>query len=355
MEKYGVIMAGGGGTRFWPLSRRKNPKQLLKLDGKDYMINSSIKRLQGCLPKDHILIVTNSAQAEKMRKITEDYVEEDNILIEPCGKNTAACIGYAAIKLMRKYGDGVMVITPSDAYIKNVTEFQNVLKKAVNAAEKNDTLVTIGIKPHFPATGYGYIRYDKSGTEIEKKVREFKEKPDTDTAKRFFESGEYLWNSGIFVWKISTILNKFRELLPELNNQLMQIYESMGSEREKQEIERIYPEMQSISIDYGIMEKTDHVVVIPAEFGWSDVGSWDTMDALYQPDENGNIMIGSSLSIDSACCTGYSPNKMLVTLGLDNVVIVDTEDAIMVCSKDRVQDIRKIVDELKHMGRDDLL
>ena len=213
MQVYGVIMAGGGGTRFWPLSRREEPKQLLNLSGKDLMINETIDRIAGVADKKDIFIVTNEAQMPKMEKAVEGRVARDHILAEPAARNTAACIGYAAMEILKKYGDGIMCVFPSDHFVKNQEEFTRILGLAVEAAEREDKLITLGITPTFPSTGYGYIRFDRSAPGVAKQVLEFKEKPDEETAKRYLASGEYSWNSGMFVWKASTILEKFKELL----------------------------------------------------------------------------------------------------------------------------------------------
>ena len=239
MKIYGVIMAGGGGTRFWPLSRQTTPKQLLNLSGKDLMVNEAIDRLSKTASKDDIFIVTNEAQVSKMLQATKGRVKRNHILSEPSARNTAACIGYAAMEIVKKYGDGIMVITPSDAYIKNEEEFTRVLGLAVRAAEKNDALVTVGITPTFAATGYGYIKFQKSGEEV-LKVLEFKEKPDEQTARKYVDSGEYVWNSGMFIWKASTILKNFEKYLPNIYSDLVKIGNAMDTSEEFNVIDKIY-------------------------------------------------------------------------------------------------------------------
>ena len=352
---YGVIMAGGGGTRFWPLSRQSEPKQLLNLSGKNLMINETIDRITSVIPKKDIFIVTNKNQVDKMREATSARIATDHILAEPAARNTAACIGYAAIEIIKKYGDGVMCIFPSDHYIKDEMTFANTLQKAIVVAENTDSLLTIGITPNFPSTGYGYIKYDKSSTESCYEVVEFKEKPDYDTAKAYVDSGEYAWNSGMFVWRASVILEKFKIHLPSLYADLMVMAETMNTNKEYDVIDEIYPKLESISIDYGIMEKSQNVKVIPAEFGWSDVGSWDSLGVLYDEDENGNISNGEYLGIDSNNCIVYAKNKLVATVGVSDIVVVETDDAIMVCPKDKAQDVKKIVDELKLRGKDQYL
>lgn len=354
MKIYGVIMAGGGGTRFWPLSRQTTPKQLLNLSGKDLMVNEAIDRLSKTASKDDIFIVTNKTQVAKMLEATNGRIQKNHILSEPSARNTSACIGYAAMEIVKKYGDGIMVITPSDAYIKNETEFTRILGIAVKAAEEKDALVTVGITPTFAATGYGYIKFQKSGENV-LKVLEFKEKPDEATAKKYVESGEYVWNSGMFIWKASTILQKFEKYLPEIYADLQKIGDAMNTADELKVIEEIYPKINSISVDYGIMEKADDVFVVPGEFGWNDVGSFDMLGVLHEGDEKGNIKIGDQINIDSKNCITYSSGRLVATIGLENVVVIETGDAVLVCDKNKVQDVKKVVEQLKKDGRNELL
>ena len=354
MKTYGVIMAGGGGTRFWPLSRHEVPKQLLNLSGKDKMINETIDRVATLAKKEDIFVVTNVDQVPGMKEATKGRLREDHILSEPSARNTAACIGYAAFEIVKKYGDGVMCIFPSDHFIKDEAAFTRILKEAIKVAE-NDSLVTLGITPTFPSTGYGYIKFDKSETTLDKKVVEFKEKPDEETAKSYVSSGEYSWNSGMFVWKASLILEEMKELLPDVYAPLDKIGNALGADNEKQVIDDVYPQIPSISIDYGIMEKSDKVRVISAEMGWNDVGSWDNLGVLYDEDSNGNITAGDFLGIDTKNCITYSGKRLITTIGVEDLIIVETEDAVMVIDKSKAQDVKKIVDKLKEQGRDELL
>lgn len=347
-------MAGGGGTRFWPLSRKQTPKQLLNLSGKEIMVNETIDRLSQVTEKDKIFIVTNASQVKKMKEVTAGRILPERILSEPSARNTSACIGYAAIEIIKKYGDGIMVITPSDAYIKNNREYAVVLRKAMKEAENTDNLITIGINPTFPATGYGYIHFKKTGKEAERVIK-FVEKPNLETAEKYVASGEYVWNSGIFVWKASVILNKFKEFLPDVYADLLKIANGFGTADEEKILNEVYPSIRSVSIDYGIMEKSSDIEVVPGEFGWNDVGSWDMLGVLHQSDSDGNIKVGNTLAIDTKDSIIYSSGKLVATVGVDDVIIVETPDAIMVCSKDRAQDVKKIVDELKISGREELL
>lgn len=354
MKTYGVIMAGGGGTRFWPLSRHEVPKQLLNLSGKEKMINETIDRVATIASKEDIFVVTNVDQVPGMKEATEGRLKEDHILSEPSARNTAACIGYAALEIVKKYGDGIMCIFPSDHFIKDEEAFTKILKEAISVAEKG-SLVTLGITPTFPSTGYGYIKFDKGEMTLDKKVVEFKEKPDEETARAYVESGEYSWNSGMFVWQASVILDEFKKLLPDVYSCLEKIGDALGTTEEEAVINKIYPTIPSISIDYGIMEKSDKVRVISAEMGWNDVGSWDNLGVLYNEDSNGNITAGDFLGIDTKNCITYSGKRLISTIGVEDLIIVETDDAIMVIDKNRAQDVKKIVDELKKQGRSELL
>ena len=358
MNNYGVIMAGGGGTRFWPLSRNKTPKQLLNLSGKELMVNEAVERMATAIDKRNIFIVTSAIQAEAMITATEGRVFPQNILAEPAARNTAACIGYAAMEILRKYGDGVMIITPADHYIENVPALTTIFKTALQTAEKENKLVTIGLKPTFPSTGFGYIKYDAYKQGAVKPVIEFREKPDEETAKRYVESGEYAWNSGMFIWKASLILEKLKEYVPDIYQDLETIGKSMNTPREQEVLHTVYPSIRKISIDYAVMEPSaakGEVLVIPGDCGWNDVGSWDMMDILHTPDEKGNVLLGDVTAINTRDAVVYSSGRKVAVLDVENIVIVETPDAVMVCPKDKAQDVKKIVDALAEAGRKELL
>lgn len=363
MKNYGVIMAGGGGTRFWPLSRKERPKQLLNLSGKEIMVNETIDRVAKSVNMEDIFIVTNVSQAPLMQEETKTRLSKDHILAEPAARNTAACIGYAAMEIVKKYEDGIMCILPSDAFIKDEAEFKRVIDGAIAAATDTDKLITIGIKPTFPATGYGYIKgKSDSKTEIpsykEKtylEVEEFVEKPDLETAKSYLAEGNYMWNSGMFIWKASTILKKFEALLPDIYACLVEIGDEMGTESEQEVINRVYPVIPKISIDYGIMERSSDVLVLEGDFGWNDVGSLDMLHIMKDADENGNVLYGDQINIDSHNCISYGTDKLVATIGVDNLIIVQTKDAILVCDKDHAQDVKKVVDLLQEQGREEYL
>lgn len=354
MNYYGVIMAGGGGERFWPLSRRECPKQFLNLTGREIMVNEALKRLTGPCEKEKLFVVTNALQAQKMKTLTREYLPEGNILVEPVGRNTAACIGYAAVSLLKKFGDGVMIVTPSDAYIRDEKEFQRVTFLAAKAAEESDAVVTVGISPTFPSTGYGYLSYELSAEEV-KRVLRFVEKPDLKTAEGYLKQGNYLWNSGMFFFRISHILGLYRKFLPELYEGLQKIGKAIGTSEEEKRVSEIYPTLQSISVDFGIMEKAEVIYVVPGDFGWSDLGSFEALSSVYAPDADGNILLGDTCLRDVNDCVILSKKKLVAAIGVQNLIVVETDDALLICAKDRAQEIKKTVEMLRARGREDLL
>lgn len=354
MDTFGIILAGGGGERFWPLSRRETPKQFLNLSGKEVMVNETIDRLSRVCPKKNLFIVTNIHQAERMRKVTEKRLKAEQILAEPASRNTVACIGYAAERIVKTAGDGIMVISPSDAYIKDTDAYAETLEFAKRTAEETDRLVTVGIAPTFPATGYGYIRFKKSENRA-KEVLRFVEKPPYKRAKKYVSSGEYVWNSGMFLWKASVILQKYKQYIPDVYDLLTGIGDAIGTAEEREVLEDLYPRIRSVSIDYAIMEKSRDILVVPAEFGWSDVGCWDMLSALYGTDADGNVIVSDHLGEDTRDCIVYSRKKFVATVGVKGLIIVDTPDALLICDKKRAQDVKKIVEDLRQRGREELL
>lgn len=355
MNAYAVIMAGGGGTRFWPLSRVSEPKQLLNLSGKDVMINETIARVKKVVSDENsVYVVTNAAQAGKTVAITKGKIPPVNVLSEPLAKNTAACIGYAAAKILKERGDGVIIVTPSDAYVKNEEKYAELLRSAVSAAESEDCIVTVGVVPTFPATGYGYIKYEISDNPV-KSVISFVEKPDEKTAGKYLESGDYVWNCGVFVWKASVIMDNIKKYLPELYDGLMRIYAAVGTPEEAKTVSEVYPALPSVSIDYGVMEKAENIKVVTGEFGWNDVGSWDMMGVLHRADENRNVIVGDAVVCGTKNSTIYSSGRTIAVLGMDGVVVAETPDAVLVCPREKAQDIKKIIESLKASGRTELL
>ena len=354
-----VIMAGGKGERFWPRSRVKLPKQFLSLtdDGKS-MIQHTVERLKKILNIENIFVVTNYSYVNLVIEQLPD-IPIKNILVEPESKNTAPCIGLAAIHIRKKYKNSKMIVLPSDHLIKFNELFIDTLEIGLEAIEKNDNIITIGITPTYPETGYGYINF-KRNTSINKikniyEVIKFVEKPNFKKAKQYINTGEYLWNSGIFIWNTDTILKCFEEFTPEIYKGLVQIEKFINTESYEKTLKEEYIKFHATSIDYAIMEKVKSIYVIPGNFGWDDVGSWLSLERIKEADNNGNIILGNIIKIKTSNSIIQGSNKLIATVGLDNIIIIDTEDALLVCNKAHTQDIKEIVEKLKSNGMIDYL
>lgn len=332
---YAVVMAGGSGERFWPKSRKKCPKQLLPIVSKYSMLQETISRLKDFVPNKRIMIVTNKVQVAAVRKQVP-FLPHKNIIIEPVSKNTAPCIGVAARIIAKKDSNAVMVVLPADHSIKDVSKFQKDIKKACALALKKNVLVTLGIKPRGPHTGYGYIQKDtKIGVSVYT-VKKFAEKPNIETAKKYVRSGEYLWNSGMFIWSAQTILNEMQIYLPELYELCM-----------KYSSDTVYQKAENISIDYAVMEKTRCAVVLEAGFDWDDVGSWSALDTQREKDENGNIIDGDVVYKDVRNSIIMTDNVLIAVVGMSDIVAVAEKNAILICPKDKAEDVKHIVAILK--------
>jgi Mannose-1-phosphate guanylyltransferase len=356
MDIFSVILAGGGGTRFWPLSRQSMPKQLLNLSGRDVMINETLRRCEGVIPFENTYIVTNQTQLDPMRKLLTDGVPRENILVEPMPRNTAPCVLYAALRICREFGDCVLCVFPSDHYIEEEERFRAVLRNAAEAAQTQDTILTIGIETRYPSTGYGYIK--KAGNPDRFSayaVERFEEKPDAEKAEAFCKSADYFWNSGMFVFKASVIIEAFKRYLPKYYGRMLPLINHMSPYEEANTLKTVYQALEPISLDYGIMERADNLAVIPGDFGWSDLGSWDALGSVLPPDENDNLIKAEHVCVDTSDCIIYGDKKLIATVGLSNVVIVDSRNAILVCDKEKAQDVRKVVEKLKVQGNYELL
>lgn len=354
-----LIMAGGAGTRFWPLSRKENPKQFLNLTNQNMsMLQCTVARVKEMVEIERVFIATNNLYVDKISEQLPELPEE-NIIVEPCKRNTAPCIGLASLYIERKYPESTMVVLPSDHVVEDTESFKNILNSAASYANKGEKIVTLGIKPDKPETGYGYIHLGDKVQEVENnsifKVKEFTEKPNIEKATRFFEDGNYYWNSGMFVWKTETILNKLKEHLPDIYNNLKEITKSIGEPDEGEVIDKKFSCMNNISIDYGVLEKEEEIFVIPANFGWNDVGSWTALSEINEKDEANNLINSDYVGIDTNDSIIYSEDKLVTSIGIDNLIIVNTEDAILVCNKDNAQDVKKLRKLLKDKGYDNHL
>lgn len=356
MKKTALIMAGGRGERFWPKSRKRLPKQFLSLtdDGRT-MIQLTVERIRPMVDLEDIYISTNKAYKNLVLEQLPD-IPPENILCEPVGRNTAPCIGLGAVHAAKKYKDALMMVLPSDHLIKYHKMFLNTLKDGCRIAEAGSSLVTIGITPDYPETGYGYIKFrpDESHGNAYA-VDRFVEKPDIEAAKEYLETEEYLWNSGMYIWKVSTILENMKRLLPNLYHGLYEIGEAVGTERQEMVLEKIYPQLDAVSIDYGIMERAEQIYILPGTFGWDDVGSWLAVERIKKSNESGNVVTGNIITIHSKNNIIQGGSKLIAAVGLKDLIIVDTEDATLICDKNSAPDIRMVLENLKICNREEYL
>ena len=349
-------MAGGRGERFWPKSRKHLPKQFLSLtdDGKT-MIQLTVERILPLVKLEDIFIVTNRDYKNLVLEQLPGLPTE-NILCEPVGRNTAPCIGLGAIHISKKYDDAMMFVLPSDHQIKFNKMFLRTLSDGAEVAEKNTNLVTIGITPDYPETGYGYIKFDSHVIEGRAyAVERFVEKPNIEVAKEYLATEEYLWNSGMFIWKVSSILTNIEKFMPEVYERLIRIRDSIGTEEQDRVLEQEFTSMESVSIDYGVMEKTKDIYILPGTFGWDDVGSWLAVERIKKSNEFGNVVSGNIITVNTHNCIIQGDKKLIATVGLEDLIVVDTEDATLICSKDSAGDIKKVLENLKICNRDDYI
>jgi mannose-1-phosphate guanylyltransferase len=356
---YIVILAGGSGTRFWPLSRQRTPKQLMSVFGGKSMLQRTVERVLPLQPK-RIMVVTNALQAAETRNQLA-YIEgvPVDVIEEPVGRNTAPAIGLAASIIARYDADGIMAVLPADHYILDEERFREALLKGREAAKAN-ALVTLGITPTRPETGYGYIEAESNAGAGPVPVKRFVEKPSLERAIEFLETGRFYWNSGMFIWGACTILDQITKHMPELSASLAKlIFEQdvWAMSDLKPQISEIYPGIKGESIDFGIMEKAEGVQVIPASFGWSDVGSWSALPEVMEADQNGHVVIEAvdCVSVGSEGCLAYGGGKMVALVGVKDLIVVDTPDALLVCSKSAAQDVKKVVEALEKSGKTEYL
>ncbi len=341
MKVFPLILAGGAGTRFWPLSRKDWPKQLLKIGGSRSLVGQAVERAKHIPGKEKIYVVAGDELAEKIR--LELLSEQLHFVIEPFAKNTAPAIALAAKEICDREGDGIMVVLPSDHVIKETDKFVEGMKRALEGAKK-DYLVTIGITPTRPETGYGYIKGGESLGEGLYRVKQFTEKPDREKAEKFLKEGGYYWNGGMFIWKASIYLNEVKRNLPSLWDVISMNGENM------EEFKGAFNEVAPVSVDYGVMEKAGKVAVVPCSFSWSDVGSWSALDEILDKDEMGNVIMGNVLPIECENSIFYGESDIIAAVGLSGMIVVDTGDATLVVPKDKAQDVRRVSDELARLG-----
>lgn len=359
---YAVIMAGGVGSRFWPRSREKTPKQLLEIVTKETMIQSTVKRVSDLIEPKNILIVTNKLQKPQVIKQLP-HIPASNIIVEPQGRNTAPCIGLASLFVHQNDPDAVMVVLPADHIMQDEEEFRRVLRLAIWVAYESGKLITVGIQPVRPETGYGYIQFVDEDLDHQNpyftrgvfKVKTFAEKPNEATALQFIKSGDFLWNSGMFIWRADAILREIKHLLPELDQELTKINDAIGTDGYDQVVETSYRMIRSISIDYGVMEKAKDVYVIKGNFGWSDVGSWDEVFRISGKDEQGNSVTGRSYQLDSKNTLIYAGDKFVATIGVEDLIVIATDNGVLVCRQGRSQEVKEVVDYLRRKQMNDLL
>ena len=341
---YHVILAGGSGTRFWPYSRKTKPKQLLKIIGEKSMINITIDRILKFSTIDKIYIVASKSLCKLIYKEVPS-ISKNNLIVEPEGRNTAPAIGLAAIHLYKQDPDAIMSIYPADQLIENQKELGDAILLAEKTINKRSSLVTIGIVPTYPSTGYGYIQYQNNDKEDYYKVKTFAEKPPYETAMKFIESGDFLWNSGIFVWEVKMILLEIKALMPDLHDSLSLIYDSINTSDYKIILKQEWQIIKSESIDYGVLEKASNVCLIPAKFKWIDVGSWKSLFDLMKKD-NENYINGNVISIDTKDSLIISPEKLTAVVGMKNVAIINVDDATLVMPISRSEEVKDIVNLL---------
>ena len=350
---YAVIMAGGGGTRLWPLSRQARPKQMLKLVDDRTVFQAAVQRLDGLFTPDRIYVVTVADQAEELQEQAPE-IPAENYLLEPMPRGTASVVGFAAVAIQKRDPRATMAVVTADHIIKNEDKFRQLLLAAYEAAQ-DGYLVTLGISPTHPATGYGYIQQGEAlgsyqNLKVYRALR-FREKPSEERAREMLASGDHAWNSGMFVWRVDRILAEFALQMDDLNAKLAEIFEAWDQPQSQEVLNRVWPQIRPQTIDFGIMENAADVVVIPAqELGWSDVGTWDALFDVLPADEYGNIVMGGMhVPIDTQNTLIYmnQEHRLIVTIGVENLVVVDTGDVVLVCEKDQAQKVRQVVDQLK--------
>ncbi len=353
-----VILAGGAGTRLWPMSRKNKPKQFQSLVSDKTMLQETIERLHFQSPED-IFVATIEDYKDIVAEQTKGLMPEENILIEPALRDTAPCIGYIAAKLAHRDPESIMAVIYADHLIQDIEELQKKLKIAEQLAEENNTLNIIEVKANYPNVNLGYVKIGKQIQEIDDiaihKFEKFVEKPDLATAKKFLKYNSYLWNTGLYVWKVNTILDKYRQFQPETHQLIEQMSASFGTPEEAEIVAKLYPQAEKISVDYAIMEKVDpeEVRIIPADLGWNDIGTWESLWSELSAHHGSNVVKGQHLGEETSNSLIYGPkNKLIATIGVDNLIIVDTGDTLLIADKSKSSNIKSLIAQIKEKHPD---
>jgi mannose-1-phosphate guanylyltransferase len=355
-----VIMAGGGGTRFWPWSREQRPKQLLPIVSDRSMIWETVERIRPLVPVEKIFLVTSRSQAKDLSREVPQ-IPRKNLLLEPVGRNTAPCLCLAAWHLQKLDSQAVMVVLPADHWIADRRGLRSTLRRAVSLAARENYLVTLGIRPATPETGYGYIQKGKILGKVNDapvfQVKAFREKPSRSRARSYLRTGNYLWNSGMFIWKVTVFLHQMQRYLPRIHQEIAAVRNGLGTPRGDKLLERIYPRFPSISVDYGILEKAKNVAVMEAPFRWDDMGSWAALRKIHPQDGRGNTLIpfppsgqGKILVLESSGCLIRGEEKLIAVLGMKDTIVVEAGNALLVCPLDRSQEVRQVLQALQDRG-----
>ena len=346
---YAILMAGGIGSRFWPVSTKEFPKQFHDMLGSgETLIQKTFSRLSQIIPKENILILTHESYNDLILEQLP-MVKQEQIVLEPAMRNTAPCILYASLKIKKMNPNAVMVVAPSDHWIEDEMQFVANLQRSFDLCEREESLMTLGILPTAPNTGYGYIEFDKLDSRSIKKVVQFREKPDSKTARRFIQSRNYLWNAGIFIWSVTSILKAFEEFQPEMTALFMNGFEAYNSDNEQAFIQENYPKAENISIDYAIMENAQNVYVLPATFDWNDLGTWGSLHEKLPKDDNNNAVVNATVLLQNSYnnIIRTAPGKQVIVDGLDDYIIVDKDSVLLIYPKSKEQEIKGIVSQLK--------